>query len=239
MYDPTIGRWTSQDPIGFEAGDANLYRYVGNGPTNAVDPTGLKGAGPAYGACNAVHGMVDGLHWAREKKSRIEYFLFQLIVAAQFKWPHWTGTFGSCDKWVAEYFKRVQPLMTEISQEKLPINVKKVDWSSIGLAGHTAVQIRVEDDFQYLHAHPEATDGTFTIYLDDGNVGEADHVFVDAEIPWYYTPVNNNWPNWNYSPAADGKPLTAVEAGVESAPPPPRDPSDPIYNPMTWSIFPL
>ena len=31
----------SQDPIGFAAGDANLYRYVGNGPTGAVDPSGL------------------------------------------------------------------------------------------------------------------------------------------------------------------------------------------------------
>ena len=36
-----MGRWLSQDPIGFAAGDANLYRYVGNGATNAVDPTGL------------------------------------------------------------------------------------------------------------------------------------------------------------------------------------------------------
>jgi hypothetical protein len=42
MYDPTIGRWTSQDPIGFEAGDANLYRYVGNGPTDGTDPSGLR-----------------------------------------------------------------------------------------------------------------------------------------------------------------------------------------------------
>lgn len=29
-------------PIGFAAGDANLYRYVGNSPTNRVDPSGLK-----------------------------------------------------------------------------------------------------------------------------------------------------------------------------------------------------
>jgi RHS repeat-associated protein len=28
--DPTTGRWTTQDPFGFAAGDANLYRYVGN-----------------------------------------------------------------------------------------------------------------------------------------------------------------------------------------------------------------
>ncbi|MBI1916597.1 MAG: hypothetical protein HYS12_17955 [Planctomycetes bacterium] len=50
MFDPTIGRWTTEDPIGFEAGDANLFRYVGNDPTNATDPSGLKivftGTGP-------------------------------------------------------------------------------------------------------------------------------------------------------------------------------------------------
>jgi hypothetical protein len=31
----------SKDPIGFAAGDVNQYRYVGNGPTNATDPSGL------------------------------------------------------------------------------------------------------------------------------------------------------------------------------------------------------
>jgi hypothetical protein len=42
MYDPKVGRWLEEDPIGFEAGDANLYRYVNNGPTCYVDSTGLK-----------------------------------------------------------------------------------------------------------------------------------------------------------------------------------------------------
>jgi RHS repeat-associated protein len=41
-YDPANGRWLSQDPIGFGGGDANLYRYVGNGPTGATDPSGLE-----------------------------------------------------------------------------------------------------------------------------------------------------------------------------------------------------
>ncbi|UUO09290.1 choice-of-anchor D domain-containing protein [Blastopirellula sp. J2-11] len=40
-YDAELGRWMSQDPIGFAAGDANLYRYVGNSHLNAVDPSGL------------------------------------------------------------------------------------------------------------------------------------------------------------------------------------------------------
>ncbi|HEY4310194.1 MAG TPA: RHS repeat-associated core domain-containing protein [Pirellulales bacterium] len=39
-YDPETGRFLSQDPTGFAAGDANLYRYVDNSPTNFVDPTG-------------------------------------------------------------------------------------------------------------------------------------------------------------------------------------------------------
>jgi uncharacterized protein RhaS with RHS repeats len=41
MYDPTTGRWLMEDPIDFDAGDANLFRYVGNNPTNATDPSGL------------------------------------------------------------------------------------------------------------------------------------------------------------------------------------------------------
>jgi RHS repeat-associated protein len=40
-YDPKVGRWTSEDPLGLAAGDANLYRYVHNGPANRTDPLGL------------------------------------------------------------------------------------------------------------------------------------------------------------------------------------------------------
>ncbi|GEM_PF-2594638 len=40
-YDANTGRWINQDPLGFDAGDANLYRYVGNNPPNATDPSGL------------------------------------------------------------------------------------------------------------------------------------------------------------------------------------------------------
>jgi hypothetical protein len=40
MSDPSIGRRLTEDPKGFEAGDANLYRYAGNDPTNAIDPQG-------------------------------------------------------------------------------------------------------------------------------------------------------------------------------------------------------
>ena len=41
-YDSAVGRFISEDPIGFGAGDSNLSRYVFNSPTNLVDPSGLR-----------------------------------------------------------------------------------------------------------------------------------------------------------------------------------------------------
>ena len=43
-YDPQLGSFISEDPIGFGAEDPNLYRYVGNNPINATDPSGLIAA---------------------------------------------------------------------------------------------------------------------------------------------------------------------------------------------------
>jgi len=42
VYDPSVGRFTTRDPIGFRGGDLNLYKYAGNSPLGAIDPNGLK-----------------------------------------------------------------------------------------------------------------------------------------------------------------------------------------------------
>lgn len=39
-YDPELGRFISVDPIGFNSGDFNLYRYAANRPVSANDPLG-------------------------------------------------------------------------------------------------------------------------------------------------------------------------------------------------------
>jgi len=40
-YDPNVGRFISEDPLGFGGGDVNLLAYVRNNPVNAIDPLGL------------------------------------------------------------------------------------------------------------------------------------------------------------------------------------------------------
>ncbi|GEM_PF-990292 len=44
-YDPNPAQFVSEDPLGFDGGDKNLYGYVGNSPVNYTDPTGLIAEG--------------------------------------------------------------------------------------------------------------------------------------------------------------------------------------------------
>lgn len=46
-YSPVLGRFISEDPLGFAGGDPNYYAYVGNDPINNFDPSGLRFKGPA------------------------------------------------------------------------------------------------------------------------------------------------------------------------------------------------
>ena len=56
-YSPALARFLSQDPMGFAAGDANWYRYVGNTPTTATDPSGLACPPPTPGGYGCFCGL--------------------------------------------------------------------------------------------------------------------------------------------------------------------------------------
>ncbi len=40
-YNPIWERFIQEDPLGFDGGDADLYRYVGDDPISYADPMGL------------------------------------------------------------------------------------------------------------------------------------------------------------------------------------------------------
>ena len=44
-YDARYGRFITEDPIGFDGRDINLYGYVWNNPMHYRDPFGLDGWG--------------------------------------------------------------------------------------------------------------------------------------------------------------------------------------------------
>ncbi|WP_143393070.1 hypothetical protein [Fimbriiglobus ruber] len=44
MFHSTLGRWMTEDPIGFEGGD-DFYRFETNDPLSQLDPSGLDPKG--------------------------------------------------------------------------------------------------------------------------------------------------------------------------------------------------
>jgi len=68
-YDPVVGRFISEDPMGFDGGDVNLYVYGSNNPVLLVDPSGefltilggAVGGGLAGGLTGGIVGFFSSL----------------------------------------------------------------------------------------------------------------------------------------------------------------------------------
>ena len=89
-YDPSTGRWISQDPMGFDAGDSNLYRYVANEPTLTIDASGLQPGQPVqdtdvYGQAeneSYSYGLPPSFIQVFQKLTKVGYhFTFQSKIS--------------------------------------------------------------------------------------------------------------------------------------------------------------
>jgi RHS repeat-associated protein len=49
FYDPVLGRFMSEDPLGYSGGDFNLYSFAWTNPKNWNDPSGLSAAAEEAG----------------------------------------------------------------------------------------------------------------------------------------------------------------------------------------------
>ncbi len=60
FYDPNLGRFISEDPIGFGGGDVNWYGYVKNNPLFYKDPMGHNPCIASWAATGSIIGAIAG-----------------------------------------------------------------------------------------------------------------------------------------------------------------------------------
>ena len=82
-YDAGVGRFISEDPLGFAAGDGNIYRYVGNSPTNGTDPFGLFDWGELQEKLKSVAGT-QSVNLLGNIFTRSNYYNFYLPLTSTY-----------------------------------------------------------------------------------------------------------------------------------------------------------
>lgn len=146
----------------------------------------------------SVANMIEGMkNLTPGEKEKVKKEIQRLLDATRFPWPHIVGLCGDCDLWLDKYNNNTGQLKTRLQEEMkqyFQINNMHWDtscplwlaipfaaggghpyeaWAELG-AGHSAIQITFAD-------------GTI-LYLDDGNLGGVDHVFVPSQVPSNYHP---------------------------------------------------
>ncbi len=194
-FSPNLGRWLQDDPIGFEAGDANLYRFVGNSPTDYTDPSGLQ---------KQKNG--DDLFREAGKRNNVPDNIIDTILATakstKSETPGLLGSHNYCEQWADTFSGNLNKALNEQGHK----NGLK-DASGGGITGpldktvffvpaviayydqdHTAMKITFKD-------------GT-TFYIDCSTIsstninnltGGPSHIGLPSQIPpeWEQYPLKN------------------------------------------------
>jgi hypothetical protein len=126
--------WSSHHALKFDAGDANLYRYVFNRPTVGIDPTGL--ADWAFGVqgvdLKLLKDLVVGYYFELKLTVPAVKNKLYVILSEDEKWG--IGTEGKEGKLPTTYRLDVQGGLTN--------DVDKVSYEQKGKAGDWAIFVR-------------------------------------------------------------------------------------------------
>ncbi len=194
MYDPTVGRFLDEDPIGIDGGDPNFYRYCGNSPTNRTDPTGLEPPGAGGGAPAAValaqpapgesttprvpcpdmppaanRALVE-IYWSENS-----FRLFQVFWAARstYVFPFWSQR---CHAWVGAMRDTLVKQFGKEYYDNEDYVITYVDWDLSNRTGHGALRILMKKTG---HVY----------YLDIGTLGG-----IFDKVPKEYGPEHGIFP---------------------------------------------
>lgn len=166
-YDPTIGRFISEDPIAFEGGDANLYRYVGNSSTNYADPSGLVAK---------RHDRYPDVLTAILANGGSEQALKELLGLAENAQKYFPGSTGNCQIFTEGF----------VNKSKGSRGIKSINVTQFGnpygllTTGHSLVEVTLSDGTVFFidNGGTAATTGNFSGQL-----------VLPSDIPSYWVPA--------------------------------------------------
>jgi RHS repeat-associated protein len=167
-YDPTTSRWISQDPLGFDAGDSNLYRYVNNAPTLAIDQSGLQvqDQGPqGAAALGKAVGKVVGLAGAQAQAAQGVAAFGEAVAERLAEWA--AEAAAQVTQGAPAYGKAVVDLLAQWASQAFafdPLN-HGIDWKSLQPAKGTMVPPQVTLLFPKAQAYQVKTKSGFPITI--------------------------------------------------------------------------
>jgi RHS repeat-associated protein len=147
-----VGRWERRDPIGFVAGDQNLYRYLGDSPAAAADPAGLVAprAYPARKCCPAAiksdnEGYQDCLQSVQDVYYDPTGGVYAILAAEEAEalqfWSDQQASLASACVSMLPVSDRVGPgqencnFVAYLATRAFMLNVRFGYWSAINIAG--------------------------------------------------------------------------------------------------------
>ncbi len=146
-YDPSTGQWTQPDLIDFLGRDPNRYRYCGNSPTNATDPSGLQSPLPPN---NMPPSGISDTGWlpasafkalgelSAQNRARLEKVFQVARTTTVFRfWSH------RCHAWVGAVRDKIVALGKEYYDNDEYV-ITYVDWDITDKLGHGGLRILIK-----------------------------------------------------------------------------------------------